>query len=178
MDLAKLRASELPDLDSRWIEHPDDPSFRVKIARLGNRGMRSSTQRAAYASRLRAMRETRGQEDLDPDAMADELMMEAAYPYSDGYRRAFAKHCILDWEGLTDAGEPVPATEEHRLSLCLDEATEQVYDWLHRESVTLQSEYDKARIADLGNSEGSSSGKPATATVSTHSEPLPSEEAE
>lgn len=159
MDLTQLK-QQAARVATTKVEHPDDASFVVELARLNNRRMRQALSRAGIRFRLKAQR-TNGKTP-DDDA-AEEALVESIDPYGVNYRRAFAEHVLIGWTGLMRDGQPVEPTLEERRAICCDDDLEPLYEWMLEQATRIAAEYEEERDYAAGKSQPSSGGTSSTA---------------
>lgn len=105
MDIKSFKRSSQAAAEGRWIgDIPNLPDFRVKVRGLSCFAA-TSLRRAKERAVSRNDRE-RGQIKLDVEQrISREVLHEAI---------------LLDWDGLTHEGEPIPYSREQAAALLLD----------------------------------------------------------
>lgn len=112
MDVSKLGPSAA-DTEGVWFEWVDpftgahDPNARVKVA---------SERSPAYSEAVRKLT------NEQVERMASGRRRTRGKGLGEGMQRAqrqaVADHLVLDWQGWTEGGEPLPCTPENKRRLC------------------------------------------------------------
>lgn len=92
MDIASLKTPLEPEI---WIDGPEGSRFLIR-----------STESRPYKNRIASLANQNAHRLRKNPTLQQKLAAQA-----------MAETIIVDWEGITDAGEPLPCTEENRLRL-------------------------------------------------------------
>lgn len=95
MEINSIKTDPNLALDGVWIDFEDDA--RVKIAANGNPAHQRALAKHAKKFGNRLKRDPLAGRELAAEAMADAI--------------------VLDWEGFTENGEPLPCTRENKIKL-------------------------------------------------------------
>lgn len=100
MDLYKqFKTDERKEVEGVWI--PLSTTARIKVARMGNPRYRDCIKRKKAAYRQTGI-------EIPSDVL--EQMV----------RETVAETILVDWEGITTDGQPVPYSKETALTFCTD----------------------------------------------------------
>ena len=102
MDLYKqYKTDEKKEVEGIWV--PLSATARIKVARMGNPRYRDCIKRLSSPYRVAGIND-----QIPPEV------------YQQMVREAVAETILVDWEGLTSDGDPVPYTRDKALVFCTD----------------------------------------------------------
>lgn len=136
MELNKLKTDPALEQDGVWVPFGD---ARFLVARLNNPRMAS-----AYAAKIRPYRGAK-----IPEADEERLMLDC-----------LAAHVLLDWEGVTNDGQPFPYSKENsRAALQIKDLADFIITAARDFELFRRQDNSEAVAAIAKNSNGGTAGE-------------------
>ncbi len=128
MDIQQLKLDEKKSADGVWFESGIG-DIRIKVRRLGNTRYKEVFQRLIRPYRRQIDR------NALPEEVAEQILS-----------RALSSTVLVDWENLTDGGEPVECTPENAYKYLLE------FEELRAAVQDCAGEREEFRVAQLEES--------------------------
>lgn len=145
MDIQSIKRNSAAAAEGRWVDDiPSMPGLRLRV--------RGATSLAAVNCRRKKERQVERKDRERGGGFKPEIEQRIT-------REVLHEAVLLDWEGLTNAGEPMPYSEEAAGQLLLDPDFDAFAGAVTWAAAAVDS--DNAEIAEeeAGNSKRQSSGK-------------------